>query len=804
MRLFVLLLALFPAVFGIQGQTNEPNKAASVETSVDLVVRDKHGSLVQDLQPGDLQLLDDGKLVPIKSLKAGASASTRAPKETQHRRFISLVFEGHNEATQELGLTALKELAKTSHSEDLYVSIWEAHDRVKLLHGFSNNLSSLRQCLMRDKHRSTQRAQGAAGADRRNDAELITANRSTEKALVESERFVRQQQLRPTVAALFALASQQRHLPSRKALILFSDGVQLNTITEDSLRLIVSRANRAEVSFYTVNTSGISDKAAERQSRLLMDLVSVGHSATAIAQQSGQLGTDTNWDLRNRTAQNNAVRLQSLAAQTGGAYKSGPTNFPKFVRSVAEESLSFREAVYYQPLIKEDGHFRTISVGTTRPGLKVQIRSGSFAAFQFEGEELSPFEVPLLNALSTKQLSETILFFPSLLRIGQDGSLPSMQLSVEAPLSGLMARESDTARKFRFHLSLLALVKNQEGKIVAKLSRDVNLEGALERLSEARKQSYTFEFPVALPPGSYEINAALADGLAKKISAKAKSFTVSGQEPITVASSMQKAFQVDAGAEPITAALETFPPQINKNVAPPTEAERESLLNGARQRAMAYGENLPNFVCTTVTRRSIDPRGRGTWMAVDTSTAMLTYANRKETVTTLDVNGRPARGGADDYREGAAVTGEFGTLLSMLFSPKAKPDVVWEGEAELMGAKTAVFRFTVTRPHSEYLVSGTQAGEGMYAAYHALIFIDAHTLGIRRVVITADNLPEKFSLSDAQVAVEYDYLPVSDAEYLLPVHAALLVRQRKRTVRRNEVDFQNYRKYGAESRLVEP
>jgi len=173
-------------------------------------------------------------------------------------------------------------------------------------------------------------------------------------------------------------------------------------------------------------------------------------------------------------------------------------------------------------------------------------------------------------------------------------------------------------------------------------------------------------------------------------------------------------------------------------------------------------------------------------------------------VVVLDVNGRPARSGTDDYREGAAVKGEFGALLSMLFSPKVKANVSWEGEAELMGAKTAVFRFTVTRPNSEYLVTGIQAGEGMYAAYHALVFVDAHTLGIRRVSITADNLPEKFSLTDAQVVVDYDYVPVSNDEYLLPVHAALLVHQRKRTVRRNEIDFQNYRKYGAESRLVGP
>ncbi|MBV8708336.1 MAG: VWA domain-containing protein, partial [Acidobacteriaceae bacterium] len=767
-------------------------------------VRDKHGRLVQDLQPGDFQLLDDGKPVPIKALRAGASASARTKKESQRRRFLSLLLDDHNDATQALGLTALTELEKSPDSEDLYISIWEAHDRVRLLHSFSNNYSSLRQCLMHGKHGLTQHNQGASGEDRGKDTELITADRSTENTLVESERSMRQQQLRPTIAALLALATEQRHLPSRKALILFSDGAQLNAITEDSLRLLVSQANRSQVSFYTVNTSGISDKTAERQSRLLMDLVNVGHSAAAIAQQSGQLGTDTNWDLRNKISQGSARRLQDLAAQTGGVYKNGPTNLSKFVRSVAEESLNFHEAVYYQPISKEDGHFRTISVHTLKPGLKVQSRSGSFAVFQFEGEELSPFEIPLLNALNAKQPAETILFSPSLLRIGQDGSLPSMQLAVEVPLSGLMAKESDVSRKFGFRLSLLALIKDSEGKIVAKVSRSTNLEGALEQLSQARRQSYRLEFPVALLPGKYEVNAALEDGLANKISTKTKNFTISGQEPITAVSAVQGAFQVDAGSEPASASLETFAPQVNRNAAPPAEAERKNMLDGARQRAIAYGENLPNFVCTMVTRRSIDPRGRGAWMAVDTSTAMLTYVNKKETVVTLDVNGRPARSDSDDYQEGAAVKGEFGALLSMLFSAKAKASITWEGEAELMGAKTAVFRFTVTRPNSEYLVIGTQAGEGMYAAYHALVFVDAHTLGVRRVAITADNLPEKFSLSDAQIVVDYDYLPVSNAEYLLPVHAGLLVRQRKRTVRRNEIDFQNYRKYGAESRLVGP
>lgn len=73
------------------------------------------------------------------------------------------------------------------------------------------------------------------------------------------------------------------------------------------------------------------------------------------------------------------------------------------------------------------------------------------------------------------------------------------------------------------------------------------------------------------------------------------------------------------------------------------------------------------------------------------------------------------------------------------------------------------------------------------------------TYAIRRITLVADDVPEDSFIRACWLSVDYDYVPVSGTEFLLPVHASLLVQRHGRALNRTELDFQNYRKYGAES-----
>src|SRR5262249_42262611 len=58
-------------------------------------------------------------------------------------------------------------------------------------------------------------------------------------------------------------------------------------------------------------------------------------------------------------------------------------------------------------------------------------------------------------------------------------------------------------------------------------------------------------------------------------------------------------------------------------MAPPSQDEQKKALDEAREYSMAYSKNLPNFICTQVTRRYIDPSGLEFWQQQDVITTKL-------------------------------------------------------------------------------------------------------------------------------------------------------------------------------------
>src|SRR5207245_8491330 len=66
-------------------------------------------------------------------------------------------------------------------------------------------------------------------------------------------------------------------------------------------------------------------------------------------------------------------------------------------------------------------------------------------------------------------------------------------------------------------------------------------------------------------------------------------------------------------------------------IAPPPLAEQKALIERVREYSLNYSKNLPNFICTQVTRRYDDPTGLEFWRPSDTLTTKLSYFEQKET-----------------------------------------------------------------------------------------------------------------------------------------------------------------------------
>src|SRR6202023_1716104 len=88
-------------------------------------------------------------------------------------------------------------------------------------------------------------------------------NDMTLRTLQGFESLEHDQQGYATIDSLFAIVNAMGRLQGRKALIFFSEGVSLTTTVKAHFRSVVSAANRANVSVYSVDAAGLRSTSAD-------------------------------------------------------------------------------------------------------------------------------------------------------------------------------------------------------------------------------------------------------------------------------------------------------------------------------------------------------------------------------------------------------------------------------------------------------------------------------------------------------------------------------------------------------------
>ena len=257
-------------------------------------------------------------------------------------------------------------------------------------------------------------------------------------------------------------------------------------------------------------------------------------------------------------------------------------------------------------------------------------------------------------------------------------------------------------------------------------------------------------------------------------------------------------------AEAVEAAAAALPPLVVTPVGPDATAksptEIDQTLDEARKRALAYATGLPNFLCVESTSRSIDTAGNGKWKHQDSFSELLTYRNHAETRRMLEENGHVSQADADKVK-GVISHGEFGGILNAIFDPSAKATFVWKESGFVGGERVDVFEYHVAAKDSSFSLTGDNNWQ-YNTAFHGLVSIDEATLGVRQLTIIADDLPKDFSIHASAIRVDYDYIAINGHDYLLPTHATVSLRRHKHEGVLNEIEFRDYRRFGAKSRMI--
>lgn len=254
-----------------------------------------------------------------------------------------------------------------------------------------------------------------------------------------------------------------------------------------------------------------------------------------------------------------------------------------------------------------------------------------------------------------------------------------------------------------------------------------------------------------------------------------------------------------------SASLAAPPPPVAKQgppaIPPPDSIEQKRILAQITEYANNYTKNLPNFMCTQVTRRHVDPTGTSSWISDGTVQEHLSYVEGHEDYKVVMVNDRPVSNVDHMKVGGNKSSGEFGTMLADIFDRASHTEFAWDHWATLRGRRMYVFSFRVPQEYSRYNIRDEASGREIVPGYHGLIYADRQTGAVMRITMECDNIPASFPVQQASEILDYDFQKISDREFVLPLKADLHSKA-GRILAWNEIEFRLYRKFSTESSIT--
>ncbi|HKR85713.1 MAG TPA: VWA domain-containing protein, partial [Terriglobales bacterium] len=492
------------------------------EVLLDVVVRDKKGHPVSDLKAEDFQVLDNGAPRKISSFRlvqgreAVASGGSRTQLDPlQQVRLITMIFQCSSNEARKLARDAALDVIKGELPQNVYVSIMVIDHKLEVLQSYSNDLALLRKAIDRvtrsevkdysgdsvvvekqlqemlgpntsgaltqqaqvDNAQQTLAAQGrsASGADlvAVAMAQIVLTMLETQQASAAAEGG------RINIYALLDAVREQYRLPGRKTVLYFSEGgFVIPQGMEQPFKNVISVANRANVSFYAIDARGLSTfySADDRGLATYGANSSATASLNTAAQSSQREFNDTGQPVSaheegerlksldkalDSTRGNSQNTLANLAESTGGSLIANTNDLRTPLRRVEEDIQTYYEIAYSPDIKNYDGSFHTISVKTTGTDLRVQSRSGYFAlppGVHGMAAVLSPFEVPLLNAINSTQPPQDFAFHSAMMHFRDLKQQPISVLAIDVPFANVtFVPKEKEPNQFEARLSYLAL-----------------------------------------------------------------------------------------------------------------------------------------------------------------------------------------------------------------------------------------------------------------------------------------------------------------------------------------------------------
>ena len=250
---------------------------------------------------------------------------------------------------------------------------------------------------------------------------------------------------------------------------------------------------------------------------------------------------------------------------------------------------------------------------------------------------------------------------------------------------------------------------------------------------------------------------------------------------------------------PVAAASPPAPRTAARPPAPPV-AYNDDILDAARDASDKLTEGLPNFIVQQNTTRYFTTVFPAQWRVLDTVGAEVVSVNGREDYRNFTVNGKASS--RPPEKSGAWSTGEFQTTLVDLFNPYTQASFRKSTDDTLNGRSAFTYNFRVLQENSTWDIIAPN-GEKATPAFTGTVWIDKQSHNVMRIEEESGPMPASFVFDKAEAVVEYGFVSIEGKSYVLPTHSEIMTCQRgSDACTKNEINFQNYRKFTADSTIT--
>ena len=281
-----------------------------------------------------------------------------------------------------------------------------------------------------------------------------------------------------TVHSLIKVVEGLQPERGRKTVLVFTEGFAVPPGYEHVFSDLLSRANRANVSFYCIDVRGL---------QIATQLGSSGEALSATAAISSQQrlsGLGANPATREEVTQDDTLQtsfrsdvvaaLSHLSSGTGGFLVTATNDFGRALLRISEDSRSYYEASYTPAVPGAPGQFRRIEVRVARKDVRVQSRSGYYTT-----------SAALLAAFAEKELPVDFELRTAFYRFDRQGGGPfDCLVKLEASLDKAEFRADADKGRLSGRMILAGRVLDGKGDVVTRSAR-MSASAALPSRSSA-------------------------------------------------------------------------------------------------------------------------------------------------------------------------------------------------------------------------------------------------------------------------------------------------------------------------------